>query len=796
MIPFPRRFTFTLVLVVLAVLALPALAITPGSAANDYQRLLEWRFSETALAVPEGGLSFDVDAATFHLDRGAVRPMQPTAEGVVTGFVFEGEGRFRLAVPHAVERENLARLSGQPLADAYETGFRRLVLRGNGEQPAAVVAAAGGGDAPSGPYAPDDMARRVHARWIEQHGVDVDARVVCGLLTPDDLYLRAEMDNGGEPVIFTYEGLEREEVRLDVWRNSSFIERWVSLDRAADRRADGSPSGERHGLVDVEHVDVEIDLTGKTRSIRSGPSRTLWRDVGFVSDLRFVPRRDGLRAIGWSLSSGAEVISVQDAAGRDLVFLRDHRGRRTNDLDNDVWDDSLVVLLPEPLAAGEPVTLRFTYELPLPNFAPGRSWYPGLPDGFNDRHTMVMTIHNHQRHQVRAAGRMTSEEVGDGVRTTVWEIDRPAKMVSFTYGDDFIQKVLVADGVPRVVSFGPQVSKGWGSAMIRNVGADVVNSLRFFQWLLDDELPYEEIQITGIAAYHGQAFQGFLHAAESTYQTESPGASEMFRAHETAHLWWGHRIGWKSYRDQWLSESLAEYTAMMYVEATMKNGRDHLEEILDVYTHNVRGSLSKGFSKYSRPWLGGRDLDQRDRDRLGPICLGWRAATVEMPYGYTAQVYYRGPLVLHMLREVLAGLGQGDDYFVAVLRRFVDEYAGKDASTEDFVRVVNEVVPGDWTFFFDEWLCGVDEPTYRWDYRTARNGDGGWTIDLDVEQRDVPEGFVMPVPVAIDLGGGRTARYTALMDGAEKSFQIPVPEKPRKVVLAPGHSLLAKVERR
>ena len=790
--PFPRRLALCLALAALLAAAAPsATAVTPEVAVEDYGRLLAWQFSETVAPVPEEGFSFAVDAATFQLTSGTVQAMAPTADGLVSGFVFEGQGSFRLEVPHEIEQENLARLSGQPLADAYETSFQRLLLRTTGDQAARLAAAVGAADRAYGPHA---WARKTHQRWMEKQGIDVDARVVCGLLTADDLYLRAEMDTGGEPLTFTYDALAREELQLDVFRNHRFTERWVSLDRAADRRADGSPSGERNGVVDVEHVDVTVDLTGKTRSIRTGASRTLVREVGLVADVRFVPRREGLQAIGWSLSSFAEVESVHDEAGNELAFLRDQVGKRTNDLDNDRWDDSLVVLFPEPLAAGEPVKLRFAYNQEMPNYAPGRSWYPGLPDDFNDRHSIVMTIHNHQRHRVRAAGEMVSEEVGDGVRTTVWEIDRQAKMVSFTYGDDFVEKELEVEGVPKVVSFGPQVSKGWGGSMIKNVGVDVVNSLQFFQWLLDDELPYPEIQITGIAAYHGQAFDGFLHAADATYQSESPGASEMFRAHETAHLWWGHRIGWKSYRDQWLSESLAQYTAMMFVEATMKNGRREMEDILDEFTKSIRGQLS--LSKYARPGLGGLDLDQRDRDRLGPICLGYRAATAEMPYGYTAQVYYRGPLVLHMLREVLAGLGQGDDYFVAVLRRFVAEYSGKDASTEDFVAVVNEVVPGDWSFFFDQWLCGVEEPSYRWNYRTSKGGDGGWVIDLDVEQRDVSDDFVMPVPVSIDLGGGRTARYTALMDAAEKSFQIPVPEKPKKVELAPGHSLLAKVEKR
>ena len=30
--------------------------------------------------------------------------------------------------------------------------------------------------------------------------------------------------------------------------------------------------------------------------------------------------------------------------------------------------------------------------------------------------------------------------------------------------------------------------------------------------------------------------------------------------HETAHQWWGDLVLWNSYRDQWISEALANYS--------------------------------------------------------------------------------------------------------------------------------------------------------------------------------------------------------------------------------------------
>lgn len=773
--------------------AAPAASGLPGAA--DYAALLEWRFADPGLRVPADGLAFEHDAALWRLESGEIVPMAPIAGGAVTGLLFSGRGEMRMTVPHEIERRHLARMSRRPVSGTLTVPFESLVLRTSEPSLAGDLVAAAGGDAGSLSYAPSDVAARVHRRWLTEQITDVDARVVVGLLTPGDRFLRVEMETDAfGRLIWEHDGLRREEVELTRLDRNGFAEVWVSHDRAEDRRPDGAPDGERRGVLDIRHLDVDIDLTGRARSLRAGASRTRLRDASIRAELTFVPNVDGLRALPLQLSAWSEVLGVWDEGGRPLVHLRDNIGRRTRDLDKEVFDPSLVVLLAEPLAAGRPAKLVVEYEILLSNFGLGRSWYPDLADNYNDHHTARLTVHTDDRYDVRAMGRRVEERTEDGVVTSVWAVDEPTKMVSFTYGNRYREKSFAIDGLPEVVSFGPRVSQSIGGDMIHNVGADVVNSLHFFQWLFDDPLPVERLQVTGIAAGHGQAFRGFLHVADYTYTAEHTGVSELFRAHETAHQWWGHRVGWKSYRDQWLSESLAEYSAMMYVAAMMKNGERHFQEILDAYRNMIDGSMRGTFSRYRRPWLD--EFDDQRRERLGPICLGYRASNADMPQGYTVQAYYRGPLVIHMFREALRGLGDGDELFLAVLRRFVDDYAGKDATTADFVRTVNAVVPGDWTSWFDQWLCDNPRPTYTWSWEAAPGPNGQWQVTLRATQEDVPPGFVMPVPVRLSFGRDRSGRYTAVMDAPEKTFTFSVPEKPTAIELAPRHSVIATVRKR
>lgn len=765
----------------------------PETIRSDYERLLEWRYANQPIAVPAGGLTWTRDTAAWTLESGEIWLQEPTSSGAITGLVFAGRGRFRMSIPDPVERRHLARITERPEMETVDEAFTQMVLRCSDELiPEFLDPSAASG------YGPHEVARKRHTLWLEKRLTDVDARVVTALLNPGDRYLRAEMKTDSfDWLTYDYDELRREEIQLSNFQLNRFTEIWVSLDRPRDRDADGRPSGERGNIIDVEHVDLRVDLTGSRRPMTtSGLSRASYLDARCEAAVRFTPLVGEAWALPLELTSWATVHSVTTESGQELVFLRDHIGDRTSDLRKEVYDSSLVVLLDRPLIQGETRTLTVEYDHLMSNFAMGRGWYPNLPDNFNDLHTAKLRIELREEQEVRAIGTFQEETVADGIRTSVWTVDQPTKMVSFSFGTNFREKRFEIEGIPTVISFGPQVSKGFGGDMIGNVGADVVNSLKFFYWLFDSELPVEQIQLTGIAGTHGQAFAGFLHLSESTYADEHPGASEGFRAHETAHQWWGHEIGFRSYRDQWLSESIAEYSAMMFVQSTMKNGQKLFEEMLQMYTNLIHGSLKGAFSKFGRPWLVGVDLS--NIEQMGPIALGYRASTAEIPYGYFIQAYNKGPLVLHMLRRALTLFGQGDDLFLAILRDFVKNYQGKNASTEDFIATVNKIAPGDWTWFFDQWIYGTDIPAYTWSYDMPRaaNSQGQWIVTLHVKQENVSPGFMMPVPVEIDLGGGQTGTFVAQVDQPEKTFTIPLPAKPRGLKFNPDFAVLATVKKR
>jgi hypothetical protein len=789
--PSPRAL---LPLLLLAV-ALPAAAQTAQSLRDDYDRLQHWRFRTEAVAVPAGGVTWTVEGATWRFESGRFWLQEPTAGGVVTGLVFAGKGRFQMDVPDASELAQLRRFARRPDLATVDEPFSDLVLRTSG----------GPGDLPldpskapaAGGFAVNKLARDRHEQWLTQRGFDADARVVEALATPGDRYLRADMKTGDFGwLAFDYDAQRIEEVRLESFNIvHPAVEVWVSLDRPAERDARGRPTSRWDPEIDIEHFDIVADLT------EAGRDKD-WMKGKFKVEFRFLPRRDGARAVQVFLDHFAKVASVTED-GKPVPFLRDHIGDRRASLDGRLYDSSLILLFDQPLVKGAERRIDLEYELDVLDFAKGRDWYPSAEGDetiLRDEHTARLELKTRKKFEVRANGRLEKgsdggDHDGDGgTSTTVWIVDHPIKMLTFTYADYLHEERVTHEGVPDVICFGSKVPLA-GGARFREVGQDVIDSLAFYQKLFDAKLPDQPIYVSSINAGHGQAFDGFIQLAHKSFDLLGPGVGELFRAHEAAHQFWGVMVGSATYRDAWLGEAFAEYSGMMFVEQTMKNGPQFMDEIIHAYNDEQNGSIKSGFSKFTRMDVNKANL--LHGDRIGPIGHGWRADTGEVPTAYGSQVYGKGALVLHMLRGMLRDQTGSDQAFIDVLRDFLHTYRGQAPSTGDFEAVLTRHVPGDWSWFFDEWVDGMGIPAYRWSYDVAAapKAGGPYVATLKVRESDVPPGFKMSVPVAIEYPDGHTERRRVMVDGPEKSFPLAFSSRPKSLTFNADSEVLSKTRR-
>jgi len=758
----------------------------------DYESLLEWSFSSSPITVPTEGIHWQLDTAEWHLDSGQIWLQRPTLEGHITGLVFKGSGRFQMTVPDPVELRQLRRFAKDPELDALEETFDALVVRGVGLPFVEQWPSAAGST-----YTTHSLAKDRHEHWLALRRYDIDARVLLALQREEDSYVRIDMRTDERSwLTYDFDDWRDEEIALE-WFNPAYdvLEHWLSLDRLEDRDPDGRPTGKRRPIVDIDHLEITADLTRFAQESPQGVAKIRPTKAKIDAAVRFEALTGGDYGLELYLHPLAKIDEITDEQGNTLGYVRDHLGKRSSAIDNKIYDDSLVVLLDRPLVQGETRTLRLSYELEMPGYAVGRLWYPSAtpPGGSpSDLHTARLILTCRDNYAVRAMGRLEQEEIVNGLVSATWSVEKPVKMMTFVFAKRHHEEVIQSDGVPDVAAFS-SLGGFVGKERIAQVGADVAGSLGFFQEIFDSDVAGERLQVALIPSAHGQAFDGLIHIGDFSVLTDRVAEQELFRSHEVAHLWWGHQVAWRSYRDQWLSEGFAEYSAMMYVEANVEKGPKYFDEMLEAFTDELTGSIGSTFSQFSRPGIP--LLNMKAADRIGPIGHGRRSFVGEAPTAYYSQIYKKGALVLHMLRMLLRTTTGSDEAFLAILQTFAERHAGKFATTADFQAIVEEIDPDDWQWFFDAWVYGAEIPTYIWSYDVAV-AEPGYILRLQVEQRNVSPGFKMAVPVRADFGDGREVTLLALVDQATRDFEFPLDDKPHKVIFNPDSAVLARIKKR
>ena len=149
--------------------------------------------------------------------------------------------------------------------------------------------------------------------------------------------------------------------------------------------------------------------------------------------------------------------------------------------------------------------------------------------------------------------------------------------------------------------------------------------------------------------------------------------------HEVAHQWWGHMVGWSSYRDQWLSEGFSDFSASIYLQTVEKD----LGRFLYFWETTRKTILEQNR-------FGVRPND------AGPIWMGLRLNTHKTPEAYNRLVYGKGAFVLHMLRQMMYDRQTGDERFIAMMRDFVQTHLHQNASGQSFQRVVEKHMQPAW----------------------------------------------------------------------------------------------------
>jgi hypothetical protein len=233
----------------------------------------------------------------------------------------------------------------------------------------------------------------------------------------------------------------------------------------------------------------------------------------------------------------------------------------------------------------------------------------------------------------------------------------------------------------------------------------------------------------------------------------------FFLAHEVAHQWWGHAVGWKNYHEQWISEGFAQYFAALYAE---KDGEGNLlPNLLRQMRHTAIAASPQG-----------------------PIYLGYRLGHIQGDDRmFRAVVYNKAAMALHMLRRLV-----GDDAFFAGVRAFYEAWKFQKAGTDDFRAVMEKASGRDLHRFFETWIYGASIPRLKFSYRVM-----GTEAAVRFEQRGQP--VDVPISVTITYTSGTTEGVLIALSDQITERTLPLRGTVRAIMANTDNGALVEIEK-
>jgi hypothetical protein len=752
------------------------------------------------------GLVLKRDAASFTLTSGEMYFL-PAVDGRVTVAVFIGEGELSLTPPVEYERQSLALFTGEP---SITEQFTKLTLRFTDKTYQEVKASpqvkmsTGGAQAARAKeiYSDNQYLLRKELR------TNMELRTLVDLYTPERPGFFVAFIGGKrfEKLVFQLDPLGIPEVSPEEVLLSSYGDSdgglWTAFHLTDEYKAGKGNSDEDHRIFDITHHEISGAIKGTQLS---------------ASDIvTFNPLLGGSRVLPFRLYSSLRVGRVRDEQGRDLQFIQEARGR----------DADFALIWPEPLEAGKSykVTVEYQGGEALRDagggnyfLVPRSTWYPNNSGTqFGDRATFDVTFHYPKDLMLVGTGAPEGTPAMEGGRSVAkWSSGTTELAVAgFNYGA-FKRKQLQDEKTGYQIEFyanensqgplGPGVSGGVddtvsqsGGSMATGGGSGRIlpltqNSMRIYDAFFG-KLPYTRIAMTEQPAGNfGQAwptliympFTAFLDPTQRWLATgDARYASDDFfkyvGPHEVAHQWWGHLVGWKSYRDQWMSEGFAEFSASLYAQATDGNDKfiDFWEEQRELITK------ARPATRDRKPYT------------VGPVTQGYRLNSGKTGRVARFMIYPKGAYILHMLRMMMYDRKTVDERFSAMMKDFIKTNYNKDVSTEDFKRAVerhmtremNVMGNGKMDWFFDEYVYGTEMPSYRFEYTVNGN-----TLTGRVTQSGVSDNFHMIVPLYADFGKGWQRLGAATMHGNTTTDlgRLELPQPPKRLAVAAFKDILA-----
>jgi aminopeptidase N len=222
-----------------------------------------------------------------------------------------------------------------------------------------------------------------------------------------------------------------------------------------------------------------------------------------------------------------------------------------------------------------------------------------------------------------------------------------------------------------------------------------------------------------------------------------------------ARQWWGVEISPRTLDDAWITNGMARYAELMYVEN--QSGKNALKTAVE--------DVAAGALAYDT-------IPLSSAGRISPFSPEFQSMTME-----------KGAMIFHMLRWEM-----GDKAFLATLKAALSQYAGGAIRASEFEKIAEAESRQPLTAFFAQWVDGTGAPQFTNKYAVYRlgNNKGFRTIGEIEQDLDL---FRMPVEISIETEG-KTESQRIEVVGTDTQYVVDTFGRPRRVSLDPENWVL------
>lgn len=518
--------------------------------------------------------------------------------------------------------------------------------------------------------------------------------------------------------------------------------------------------------ITVQHYRLLIDLDERQGTYE-----------GSV-EIQFTPTRD-LKQV-WFHAEGLEILEAEF-------------GEVT--IPHTIQKDRVVLKLPEKIPAGEHRSIGIAFRgaanaraqeglfvIQRPHGLPGyftqleaqhaRKLFPCYDEPFAKATTEVF-LTSHPRYTLLSNGNPVAESVARGAD------GRPRKTVHFQNPDPistYLITLVAAELEPVTESY--RTSDGRQIPLTIYVAPGRGAEVRYAMHVLREALaiyenyfgrPYPWARY-GIVAVEGLTWGGMenkgltnLNAEYLYWSPNLPYAKQTsitsLVAHELAHEWFGNLVTMQWWQDLWLNEAFATF----------------MEQLATAEIHGA------DFGRYENfRWLQ-RAYFPQDQGPLAHAIVVRRAQTVDELFdGVT---YAKGVQVVRMLERLV-----GETNFQRAIQAYMRQYAGGNASTEEFLATIEAETGVALRDFAQAWLHQAGFPqlrvTHTWDAERQQ-------LTLRVQQGARAYRGVLPVGI---YGPGLAQVMDLQLAAREEIFHFDLPAAPQVISVNADGSFLAQHE--